>query len=120
MNIVAVTGISQEAQEIGPFGWTAADPVSLSWRVNVDWSGTYVAQIRKARKPTAALIGTFTVTAVFDSLEYPDETLFTMVISEADSLPILAGKYVADIQQVGGVTRVWGTVKVGPQVTVIP
>lgn len=117
---MADDSISQAAAALGTFAWTEGDPVSLSWRVDVDWSGSYQSQIRKTRKPTALLIGTFEVTAVWD----PDagvagETTFTMVIALADSALIKKGKYVCDIQQVAGVTRVWGVVLVGPQVTVL-
>ena len=110
--------ISQEAQQIGPFAWTAGDPVSLAWRVAADWSGMYTSQIRKTRKFSAALIGEFTIVAEYDTPEWPLQTVFTMTMTEAESALILAGKYVCDIQEVGGVTRVWGVVSVGQQVTV--
>ena len=60
---MTTTPISQAAQQIGPFKWNEADPVSLAWRVNRDWSGIYECQIRKTRKPDAELIGELDVTA---------------------------------------------------------
>lgn len=112
----AATEISQAAQQIGPFAWTEGDPVSLSWQVAADWSGDYTAQIRKTHTPTGTLIGEFTVTADFDP--GTGRTTFVQAITEADSQPIKAGSYFTDIQEVGGPTRVWGKVTVGPQVTV--
>lgn len=113
-----MAGITQAAQQIGPFGWTAGDPVSLAWQVDVDWSGNYICQVRKSRKPTSALICELDVLATFD---VPSGlTTFTMTMTEADSLDVLAGKYYCDVQEVGGVTRVWGVVNVGVQVTVMP
>lgn len=116
---MADSTIGQDAQLIGPFQWTEGDPVSLAWRVDVDWSGTYQSQIRKTRKPTALLIGTFTVTATWDPVAgLAGETLFEMEMSEIASADVKVGRYVCDVQEVGGVTRVWGKVVVKPQVTV--
>lgn len=112
--------ISQEAAEIGTFAWTEADPISLQWRVDTDWSGNYICQVRKTHKVTGLLMGTFTVTAVYDQAPYLGETLFTMTMSEADSKLIPAGKYFTDLQEIGGVTRIWGKVEVGPQVSTVP
>jgi hypothetical protein len=111
-----MTAISQEAQQIGPFAWTAGDPVSLAWRVNADWSGDYKSQIRTGRAPDATMVGEFTVTADYDAIE--ETTLFVMELTESESELILAGKYFCDVQQVNGVTRVWGQVIVSKQVTV--
>jgi hypothetical protein len=117
---VTTSTISQAAQKIGPLEWTEADPVSLAFRVNRDWSGEYECQVRKTRKPDADLICSLDVTATWD----PDaglagETTFTLTMSEDDSAPVKKGKYYADIQEVNGVTRVWAQVNVGPQVTVL-
>ena len=94
--------------------------MSLSWRVDQDWSGTYLCQIRKTRKPTGTLVGTLTIVADWDSVTYPDETLFTMTMSEGASELIVAGKYFLDMQEVGGTTRIWGPVEVEAQVSVVP
>jgi hypothetical protein len=114
------TSISQEAVEIpGGFTWTEGDPVSLAWLVNADWSGTYDAQIRVAHNSTSTMLTEFTVTAEYDTLEYPDKTLFTMTLSAAESQFVPAGKtYFTDIQEIGGTTRAWACIHVKHQVTV--
>jgi hypothetical protein len=115
--------VSQAAAKIGTIKWTEGDPISLQWRVNVDWSGTYICQIRASRKPTATLLGTLTILAEWDTLAYPLETLFTMTMSEANSELIPASgtkKYYLDMQELGGVTRIWADVVVEPQVSVDP
>lgn len=110
--------IGQAALQIGPLTWTEADPVSLAFRVDVDWSGDYTCQVRKTRKPTAQLVCTLVVTATYD---IPSAlTTFTLQMTEADSALVPKGKYYCDIQEVDGVTRVWAVVNVGPQVTVDP
>lgn len=110
--------IGQAALQIGPFAWTEGDPVSLAFRVDVDWSGNYNCQVRKTRKPTAQLMCTLAVTAIYD---VPSGlTTFTMQMTEAASALVPKGKYYCDIQEHDGVTRVWGVVNVGPQVTVDP
>lgn len=112
--------ISQAAAEIGTFIWTEGDPISLSWRVDADWSGNYICQVRKTRKVTGLLLGTFTVTAVYNQAPYLGETVFTMTMSEHDSKLIPAGKYFTDLQVINGVTRIWGGVRVDPQVSTTP
>lgn len=115
-----VTEISQAAAQIPALSWTAGDPVSLSFRVDADWSGNYSCQIRESRSPTAELVGELAVLAEWDTPAYPDQTLFTLSMVEADSLEVAPGSYFCDIQMTGGVTRVWAKVKVGPQVTTFP
>lgn len=108
--------IGQAALQIGPLSWTEGDPVSLAFKVDVDWSGTYTCQVRKTRKATATLICALAVVATFD---VPSGlTTFTLQMTEADSVPVKKGKYYCDIQQHNGVTRMWAVVEVGPQVTV--
>lgn len=122
MHRVSIRGvsdaISQQAQQIGPFQWTEGDPVSLAWKVDVDWSGDYICQVRKTRKPSADLICELDVTATYDIMT--ELTTFTMTMTEADSAEVTKGKYYCDVQQENGVTRVWGVVNVGAQVTVAP
>ena len=109
------TTIGQCAIEIGPFCWVQADPVSLAWAVDVDWSGEYRAEIRKAHTATSPKLGEFIITATFDGTL----THFTMAMTEEASELIPVGTYYTDLQQVGGVTRVWGKVLVKPQITVV-
>ena len=115
------TSITQEALQIpGGFGWTEGDPVSLIFLVDTDWSGTYLdADIRQAHNSTSTLVGVLTVTAEYDTVAYPDETIFTLSMTEAQSQMIPAGKYYTDIQLAGGVTRCWACIAVAKQVTVV-
>jgi hypothetical protein len=90
--------VSQDAEKLD-LVWVASDPVSLAFTVeDVDWSGTYTAQIRAERSATSTLIGTLTVTQVNSAL-------------------IAAGTYYWDLQQTSGVTRLAGKVSVQPHVT---
>ena len=94
--------------------WVEGDFVSLAFTVaGVDWSGTYAAQVRTARSVTATLMGTLTVVAAYDGTN----TNFTLTMSQANSALIPSGTYYWDLQQVGGVTRLGGVVKVDLQVT---
>ena len=45
--------------------------------------------------------------------------MFTMTMTEAESMLVEKGKYYLDIQEVNGVTHVWGQVIVDPHVTVM-
>jgi hypothetical protein len=105
--------VSQDAEKLD-LVWVASDPVSLAFTVeDVDWSGTYTAQIRAERSATSTLIGTLTVTATFNT---PD-TDFTMTMTAVNSALIAAGTYYWDLQQTSGVTRLAGKVSVQPHVT---
>lgn len=107
------TTISQSSATLN-LEWVEADPVSLAFAVaGVNWAGTYTAQVRSARSATATLMGTLTVTATFDGTN----TNFTLSMSQANSALIPSGTYYWDLQQVGGVTRLGGVVKVDLQVT---
>jgi len=106
--------ISQDAVEVD-LEWVAADPISLSFIVkDVDWSGTYKAEIRRRQNPTAELLGTLTVTATYT---VGVGTLFVLSMSAVDSEDVPAGSWAWDLQEVGGVTRLRGTVHVVQQVT---
>lgn len=105
--------ISQGANVLN-LEWTEGDAISLAFTaVNVNWAGTYAAQVRTARSISATLMGSFTVTATFSGTN----TAFTLVMSQANSALIPAGGYYWDLQQVGGVTRLTGVVTVDQQVT---
>jgi hypothetical protein len=109
--------ISQDASELG-LEWVEGDPISLSFTVkDVDWSGTYEAQVRRKQNPTSELLGTLTVTATYTA---GVGTLFTLTMSAIDSGLIPAGNFWWDMQEVGGVTRLRGPVHVVSQVTVMP
>lgn len=106
--------ISQDAVELD-LEWVAGDPVTLSFIVkDVDWSGTYVSEIRMRQNPTAQLLGTLTVSAVFTA---GVGTAFTLTMIKANSELVPAGSWAWDMEQVGGVTRLRGTVHVVQQVT---
>lgn len=108
------TVVSQDAQVVD-IVWVAGDYVSLAFTVSgVNWAGSYISQVRTDTSPTATLMGSFVVTAVYDGAN----TLFTLTMSAANSALIPAGNYYWDIQQVGGLTRLRGSVRVLGQVSV--
>lgn len=109
--------ISQDAQELG-IEWVEADPISLAFTIStVDWSGSYIAQVRRRQNPNAELLGTLIVTATYTA---GVGTAFTLTMSENDSALIPAGSFWWDMQEVGGVTRLRGPVHVVSHVTVSP
>lgn len=96
--------VSQEAVNLG-LEWYPGDPVNLQWRVaDVNWSGTYVAKLRKNSDPASTELATFTVTAVYDAVNL--WTTFTVTLSTA----IDVGEYWWSCKQSGGVTRFSGLV----------
>lgn len=112
--MVSGTVISQDASELG-LRWVQGDVVGLQFTVeDNDWSGSYTAQIRRSRNASAQLLGTLTVTATLNGTD----TDFTLAMSALNSAAIPHGTYYWDLQQTGGVTRLWGSVEVKPQVTV--
>ena len=109
---MAVT-VSQ-AEEGVNLVWVEGDPISLAFSVaDVDWSGTYTAQVRAGYGTTYPSLLALTVTATFDT---PD-TDFTLTATGTLSAAVPAGRYVWDLQQTGGVTRLGGVVTVRGQVT---
>lgn len=109
---MAVT-ISQDA-DIVDLVWVEGDPISLAFTVaDVDWSGSYTAQVRASTDADAPLLFSLTVTATYSA---PD-TAFTLTATAAAAAACTAGRYVWDMQQVNGVTRLRGVVRVEPQVT---
>lgn len=104
--------ISQDAEPVN-LVWVAGDPISLAFTVAaVDWSGAYTAQVRAQPSSTSAVLLTLTVVATFTT---PD-TAFTMTATAAANT-VADGRYVWDLQQTGGVTRLRGGVTVVAQVT---
>jgi hypothetical protein len=98
--------VSQDAIPLG-LKWYPGDVVSLQWRVTpVDWSGTYVAKLRKYDDPASEEIATFTVTAVYDS----DEEWTTFTVTLATAVP--QGQYWWSCKQNGTLTRFSGLVLV--------
>jgi hypothetical protein len=107
--------ISQDAKELG-LEWVQGDPISLHFIVEtVDWTGTYIAQVRRRQNPTSELFGTLVVTATFTA---GVGTAFTLSMSTGNSAHVPAGDLYWDLQQVGGVTRLRGIAHVVAQVTV--
>lgn len=83
--------------------------------LNADWSGTYLAQIRrKALGSDSPLLGTLTVTATLAGAD----TEFVLSMSAGNSAAIPVGTWSWDLQQVGGVTRLKGLVNVLGQASV--
>jgi len=98
--------VSQDAVPIG-LEWYPGDPVSLQWRVTpVDWSGTYVAKLRKYADPASEEIATFSVSAVWDAVNL--YTTFTVTLATA----VPTGQYWWSCKQSGGITRFSGLVLV--------
>ena len=96
--------VSQEAVPLG-LKWYPGDPVNLQWRVaDADWSGTYVAKLRKYENPASEEIATFTVSAVYDAVNL--WTTFTVTLATA----VAEGQYWWSCKQTGGVTRFSGLV----------
>lgn len=91
---------------------TEGDPISFAFTVaDVDWSGTYLSQIRASPDAASPLV-TLTVTATYSA---PD-TAFTLTATAAANVLTAPGA-VWDMQLVGGATRLRGRVFVVPQVS---
>lgn len=98
--------VSQDAIPLG-LKWYPGDTVSLQWRVTpVDWSGTYVAKLRKYDNPASEEVATFTVSAVWDSVNL--YTTFTVTLATA----VPEGQYWWSCKQNGVITRFSGLVLV--------
>ena len=105
--------LSQDAESLN-LEWVEGDPISLAFTVQaVNWSGTYQAQVRQQPRADSDVLISLTVSATYDA---PD-TDFTLTATAVASAGVPAGEYVWDLQQVGGVTRLRGKVRVTPQVT---
>jgi hypothetical protein len=98
--------VSQDAVALG-LKWYPGDPVNLQWRVaDTDWSGTYVAKLRKYADPASEELATLTVSAVYDAGN--DWTTFNVTLATA----VAQGQYWWSCKQSGGVTRFSGLVLV--------
>lgn len=98
--------ISQDAIDLG-LKWYPGDPVNLQWRVAAaDWSGTYVAKLRKYETPDSLEIATFTISAIYDAVNL--WTTFTVTLATA----VPQGDYWWSCKQVNGMTRFTGSVVV--------
>ena len=96
--------VSQDAIALG-LQWYPGDPVSLEWRVaDTDWSGSYVAKLRKYEAPDSTEVATFTVSAVYDAVNL--WTTFTVTLATA----VAEGQYWWSCKATGGVTRFSGLV----------
>lgn len=98
--------VSQDAVPLG-LEWYPGDKVSLQWKVTpVNWSGTYVAKLRKYADPASEEIATFTVTTSWDSVAL--ETTFSVTLET----PIPEGRYWWSCKQDNTITRFSGLVLV--------
>ena len=98
--------VSQDAIPLG-LKWYQGDSVRLQTKVTpVNWSGTYVAKLRKYADPASEEIATFTVTATWDAVAL--ETTFTVTLATA----IPQGQYWWSCKQNGTITRFSGLVQV--------
>lgn len=105
--------VSQAAEPVD-LEWVEGDPISLAFTVTgLDWSGTYTAQVRAAAGSAYPVLLSLTVAASYSA---PD-TSFTLSATALASAGVPAGRYVWDLQQTSGVTRLGGVVHVRGQVT---
>lgn len=94
--------------------WHEGDPISLEFTAeDVDWSGPYQLQVREAQDRTSTLLATLTMSGTYVN---PD-TDFVITASAGVSATVPAGEWYYDAQQVGGITRLRGRVRVTAQVT---
>lgn len=97
--------------------WTQADPVSLTGVVQggAGWAGTYVIESETAAitEMTATVtVGTWNDTAKTFTAGAGTDAQLAVTLSSAMSATIPAGVYGWRLQQVGGVTRLSGSVQV--------
>ena len=111
---MAKANLTQEPGVLN-LAWRVGDAVNLEFFVlNTDWTGSYVAQIRKRATDTAVL-GTLTVTT---SIVNVVDTKFSLTMSDTDSRALGFGEFVWDLQDVNGdITRLTGDVVVSKDVT---
>lgn len=108
--------LTQDAKDVH-LALVAGDPISFAFYVaDVDWSGGYDAHVRFSRDEPADVepLLALAVTAVFDVED--NRTLFTLT-APASANTLKGRRYFWDLQQVGGVTRLSGEVRVRGQVT---
>lgn len=111
--MTAVPLLTQEAECLD-LGWTAFDPVELSFVVvGADWSGDYTAQIRKRRTRDSQLLAELDVVAVYAA---PDTT-FTFTLTDSSTARFPGGFW--DMQQTDGRTRLRGRVLISRDITVL-
>lgn len=104
--------LDQTAQGLN-LAWTHGDPVAMSFVVmNASWAGTYKSEVRSSRLNTSALLATITVVATSDGA---GNTSFVLTCADTSLVPV--GTSFWDLQQVSGVTRISGEVKVSADVT---
>ncbi len=119
---MAKANLTQEPGVLN-LAWRVGDAVNLEFFVlATDWTGTYLAQIRKRATDTLVLATlTVTTTIVNESLVpplYPGDTKFSLTMSDIDSRTLGFGEFVWDLQDVNGdITRLTGDVVVSKDVS---
>lgn len=102
--------LSQEAEELN-LQWVANDPVDVSMvALDVDWSGTYKAEVRDQPNTRGRLLAALDVTATL----VDTDTHFRFVLADSSTVPN-GGFW--DCQQDDGPTRFAGRVIVVQSVT---
>jgi hypothetical protein len=92
--------------------WTAGDPVQFSFIVkDVDWSGTYRLQVRNTFLPAGEIVRELAV----ESIAIGADTRLDFYGPEIPGEK--PGRYVWDLQEYGGVTRLGGTARIRGEVT---
>ena len=119
---MAKANLTQEPGVLN-LAWRVGDAVNLEFFVlNTDWTGSYVAHIRK-RPADTALLGTLTVTTTLVNVSlvpplYDGDTKFSLTMTDTDSRLLGSGEFVWDLQDVNGdITRLTGDVVVSKDVT---
>lgn len=120
---MGTTGMVEQYPFSLDLGWWQGDPISLQVLARVvNWDGAYQLQVRRAQDRTSGLLATldchgdYNAAHVFGTYSGPG-TLFTILGDVADSAGVPAGEWYYDAQQVGGITRFAGRVRVRAQVT---
>jgi hypothetical protein len=119
---VAKPTLTQEPGVLN-LAWRVGDAVNLEFFVQeTDWTGTYLAQIRKTATATTVL-GVLTVATSLVNVSvvppiYAGDTKFTLTMTDVDSRALGSGTFVWDLQDVNGdITRLTGEVTVSKDVT---
>lgn len=120
---MATTGVVEQQPIRVDLSWHQGDPISLQFLVEVlNWDGAYQLQVRRGQDKTATLLATldchgdYNAAHSFGGYSGPG-TLFTIAGDAGKSAGVPSGEWYYDAQQVGGVTRFGGRVRVTAEVT---
>ena len=104
--------LSQDAEELTLVS-REGDPISFAFSAkDVNWDAEYVMQVRKKAEAASPVLLTVTVVATFNT---PNTDFQLTAHKEDNTVPV--GKYVWDMEEVDGPTRLGGEWIVTGQVT---